>query len=160
MRSHLAWGGFGLLLMAGCSAPSTTTAANPVSCVDAGASHHAYVVVQHLSGAWFERCVGFTDAQIDGQAVMDRSGIQYQARSVSAGKVVCQIDQEPLSFSACFPQKQPYWALFIESGGHWSNAPGGMNDVRLHDGDALGWHYVRADDPAPAPPPLPKPVGS
>lgn len=151
MRSHLAWGALGLLLIAGCSAPKATNTA--VSCTNG--TNHAYVVVQHLSGAWFERCVGFTDAQIDGQAVMDKSGIQYTAQSVSAGKVVCQVDQEPPHFSACFPQKQPYWALFIESNKHWSSAPGGMTDVRLHDGDALGWHYVRADDPAPAPPPLP-----
>jgi hypothetical protein len=47
---------------------------------------------------------------------------------------------------------------FVEVGGVWSSAPRGYADVRLHDGDALGWHYVPASDPAPAPPPLARPV--
>jgi hypothetical protein len=113
------------------------------------------MVVQHMSGAWFERCVGFATASIDGQTVMDQSAIEYQAEPVTSGKVVCQVDLEPKQYSQCFPQNQPYWALFVESGGRWSNASGGFTDVALKDGDALGWHYVNAADPAPAPPPLP-----
>jgi hypothetical protein len=101
-----------------------------------------------------ERCIGFSGAYIDGQAIMDRSGIEYQAKAISSGKVVCQVDLEPSQFDECFPQKRPYWALFIESDGHWSSAPAGYADLQLHDRDALGWHYVQAADLAPAPPPL------
>lgn len=101
-----------------------------------------------------ERCVGFTGASIDGQTVMDRSGIQYETQSISSGKVVCQVDLEPRQYTQCFPQNRPYWALFIESGGHWSSAPGGYTDVQLRDKEAIGWRYVQPGNAAPAPPPL------
>jgi hypothetical protein len=98
--------------------------------------------------------VGFSSAMIDGQTLMDQSGVQYQAHPLSTGKAVCQVDNEPDQVSQCFPPEQPYWALFIETGGKWaSGAAGGFTEAKLYDGDALGWHYVAATDPAPAPPP-------
>ncbi len=161
MRSQLVFCGTVVLLLAACGAPPSNTAgAATVQCADAGAPHHAYVVVQHLSGAWMERCVGFAASSIDGQTAMDRSGIEYQAEPVGSGKVVCQVDQEPAQFSQCFPQNKPYWALFIASGSGWSSANGGYTDVTLRDGQALGWRYVSAVDANPAPPPMPRHVGS
>ena len=160
MFSRFVSGGFGLLLLVVCAPPACAPPASSVSCTDAAAPHHAYVVVQHLSGTSIERCVGFTEPSIDGQTVMDRSGIQYEARPVGSGKVVCQVDLEPSQFTACFPQNQPYWALFVESQGHWSSAPGGYTEIQLRDRDALGWHYVSSGDPAPAPPHMPRQLGS
>ncbi len=144
-----------VLLVAACSSPrATSSAAQVISCTNAGAPHHAYVVVQHLSGASLQRCVGFNGAMIDGQALMDQSGVQYQAHALSAGKAVCQVDNEPAEVSQCFPPQQPYWALFVETGGKWvSGDAGGFTEAKLHDGDALGWHYVAASDRSPAPPP-------
>jgi hypothetical protein len=97
--------------------------------------------------------VGFSSAMIDGQTLMDQSGVQYQAHGLSSDKAVCQVDNEPVQVSQCFPPAQPYWALFVETGGKWAGAAGGFTEVTLHDGDALGWHYVSAADPSPAPPP-------
>jgi len=142
-----------VLLIAACSAPRATSAAQVVSCANSGAPHHAYVIVQHLSGASLQRCVGFDGATIDGQTLMDQSGVEYQAHPLSTGKAVCQVDNEPAQVSQCFPPQQPYWALFVESSGRWANATGGFTEAKLHDGDALGWHYVAAADPSPAPPP-------
>lgn len=122
----------------------------------ANGTHHAYVVVQHLSGSWFDRRVDFTAGEIGGVTLMDRSGIEYGSQSVSSGKVVCQVDNEPATFTACFPQNKPYWALFIRSGGKWTSAPGGVSDVQLHDGEAIGWHYVPSGVTAPSPPPSPR----
>jgi hypothetical protein len=144
-----------VLAVAACSSPrATSSAAQVTSCANAGAPHHAYVVVQHLSGASLQRCVGFSSAIIDGQTLMDQSGVQYQAHPLSTGKAVCQVDNEPDQVSQCFPPEQPYWALFVETGGKWAGAAAGFTELTLRDGDALGWHYVPAADPAPAPPPL------
>ena len=163
MRNHLLTGGIAFLLIAcsaliaACGAPAATSNHQGSSaCSDAGAPHRAYVVVQHQSGATMQSCVGFGGVFIDGQTLMDRSGIQYEAHAVSSGKVVCQVDFEPRQVSQCFPANQPYWALFIESGGKWTSAPGGFTQVQLHDKEAIGWHYVGALDPAPSPPPLAK----
>jgi hypothetical protein len=155
MRTHLVISGFGLaVLLAACGSAATPAVTATKACGDASAPHHAYVVVEHMSGSSLQQCVAFSGDMIGGQTLMDKSGVEYQAKSLSSGKVVCQVDNEPKVFSQCFPQNKPYWALFVESGGVWSSAPGGYADVRLHNGDALGWHYVRAGDPAPAPPPL------
>jgi hypothetical protein len=154
MRDHLLAAGTTLLLVAACGAPVASSTSTSSGCVGASTAHRAYVVVEHQSGATMQRCVGFSDGFIDGQTLMDQSGIQYQAHSNASGKVVCQVDNEPKQFSQCFPSGQPYWALFIESGGKWTSAPAGFTDAKLHDKDALGWHYVGAMDPSPAPPPL------
>jgi hypothetical protein len=134
-------------------------AANPSptsSCVNASAPHHAYVVVEHLSGSSLQACVGFSGDTIDGQTLMDQSDIQFQTQTFSFGKSVCQIDNEPAQFSQCLPANQPYWNLFVETGGAWASAQTGYTDAKLHDKEALGWHYVQPTDPSPAPPPLAK----
>ena len=158
MHRGLVSGGLGLLLLVGCGVQSTCSPppSSKVSCADASAPHHAYVVVEHLSGSWIQACVGFAEVSIDGQKIMDGSGVEYQAQAVRSGKVMCQVDNEPTQYAECFPQNRPYWALFIESKGRWSSAPGGFADVHLGDRDALGWHYVQASDPAPSPPPMPR----
>ncbi len=157
MRIHLVAGITLAVVAAACSSPRASSSAGQFnSCVNSGAAHHAYVVVQHLSGASFQRCVGFDGAEIDGQTLMDQSGIQYEAHPLSSGKAVCQVDHEPQQYSQCFPQNQPYWALFVETNRKWVSAPGGFTDTKLHDGEALGWHYVPANASSPAPPPLPQ----
>jgi hypothetical protein len=140
-----------LVAVAACSPPR---AGSSTGCVNAEAPHRAYVVVQHLSGASFQRCVGFTGPMIDGQTLMDQSGVQYEAHSLNSGRAVCQVDNEPKQFTQCFPQNQPYWALFVETRGAWTSSAGGFTDARLHDTEALGWHYVPSSDPSPGPPPL------
>ena len=156
MRKHLLWASATLaLVIAACGGSTPTSQTTPTSsCANAGAAHHAYVVVQHLSGATVQRCVGFAGDIINGQALMDQSGVEYQAQTFSFGKAVCQVDNEPTSYPKCFPDKQPYWSLFVETGGAWASAANGYTTVNLHDKEALGWHYVQATDPSPAPPPL------
>ena len=166
MRNHLLSGGLALLsiacsalfacsaLLAACGAPiPTSTKSSHVACAGASNPHRAYVVVEHMSGATLQSCVGFGGDFIGGQILMDRSGIQYEAHFISSGKVVCQVDYEPRQLSQCVQANQPYWALFIESGGKWIGAPGDFTDAQLHDNETLGWHYVGAMDPLPAPPP-------
>jgi hypothetical protein len=136
-----------------CGGSSAATASPASTCVNASAPHHAYVVVQHLSGTSLQKCVGFSTSTIDGQTLMDQSGIKYQFQKFSFGSAVCQIDNEPAQYSECFPQNMPYWALFIESNGTWTSAQNGYTQAVLNDKDALGWHYVQATDPSPAPPP-------
>ena len=145
------------LAAAACSSSTPSASATPTpACVNASAPHHAYVVVEHLAGTTVQKCVGFTADSIGGQALMDQSGINFQTQAFSFGKAACAIDNEPVQFTQCLPQNAPYWALFVEAGGAWTTAQTGYTDVTLHDKDALGWHYVQATDPSPAPPPLAK----
>jgi hypothetical protein len=157
-----------IVVVAACEqdAPPATGASSPANtCVNASAPHHAYVVVQHLSTstAPLQRCVGFSGDTIDGQTLMDRSGVEYQAQTFSFGKAVCQVDGEPRQYSKCFADNGPNWALFVATGatgatggtgGTWAAAQTGYTQVTLHDKDALGWVYTA--NASPAPPPLPK----
>lgn len=159
VRINFAAGMMLALFVAACgSRPASTSTGQDVSCVNSAAPHHAYVVVEHLSGSYFQRCVGFSGATIDGQTLMDQSGVEYLAHKLSSGKAVCQVDNEPSQVTQCFPPNQPYWALFLEIQGKWVGATTGITDVNLHDHDALGWHYVSATDSSPAPPPLAQPM--
>jgi hypothetical protein len=158
VQKHLIWASATLaLVFAACGGSSPASQSTPAStCVNASSAHHAYVVVEHLSGTSVQKCVGFAGDTIDGQSLMDQSGVEYQAQTFSFGKAVCQVDNEPVQYSACFPQNKPYWSLFIETNGTWATATNGYTDAKLHDKEALGWHYVQAADPSPAPPPLAK----
>jgi hypothetical protein len=144
-----------LLAVSGCGGTPTTASASPTSsCVNATATHHAYVVVKHLSGTAVQRCVGFAGDTIDAQTLMDQSGIEYQTQTFSFGKAVCQVDSEPTQYTACFATSGPNWSLFVETGGTLMVAQTGYSQVTLHDKEALGWLYTQ--DQSPSPPPLAK----
>jgi hypothetical protein len=135
--------------------PSTSSASPASSCVNATAAHRAYVVVQHSSGTTVQKCIGFAGDTIDGQALMDQSGITFQTQTFSFGKAVCQIDKEPSTYDKCFATSGPNWSLFTESNGAWTVGQTSYAQVTLHDKDALGWRYM-AYETSPSPPPLPK----
>ncbi|MDQ6876811.1 MAG: hypothetical protein M3082_03770 [Candidatus Dormibacteraeota bacterium] len=157
-KQTLVWASATLaLVIAACAGSSPSSQASPASsCVNAGAAHHAYVVVQHQSGTSLQKCVGFAGDTIDGQSLMDQSGVEYQAQTFSFGKGVCQVDNEPSQFSTCFPPNQPTWWAFIETSGAWACAQTAYTAVKLHDKEAIGWRYVQTSDPCPPPPPLAK----
>jgi hypothetical protein len=158
VSSRLIWASASLAIaLAACGGSSTPATAGPAStCVNASTAHRAYVVVEHLSGKSLQKCVGFNGDSVDGQTLMDQSGIEYQTQTFSFGKGVCQVDNEPKQFSECLPKNQPYWSEWVETGGRWAMAQVGYTQVQVHDKEALGWHYVSSTDQSPSPPPLAK----
>jgi hypothetical protein len=157
VRNRLIWASATLaLVIAACGRSPTSSASPAVSCVNASAAHHAYVVVEHLSGTSVQKCVGFAGDTIDGASLMDQSKIAYQSQTFSFGKAVCAIDNEPAQFSECFPKDKPYWSLFLETVSGWIPAPVGYTNIQLHDKEALGWRYVDSSVQNPSPPPLAK----
>jgi hypothetical protein len=161
VRKHLKWASATLAFVTigaitGCGgSPSAATTSPASTCVNASAPHHAYVVVEHMSGTTFQKCVGFSTDTVDGQTLMDQSGIEYQTQTTSFGKAVCEIDKEPAQYSKCLPANAPYWNLFVETGGAWTSAQTGYTAVTLHDKEALGWTYAQYSA-SPALPPLAK----
>ena len=145
-----------VLLASACGGGALSTPGGASACVNAGAPHKAYVVVEHLSGKVVDRCVGFSGAQIPGDQLMKQSGIAYSTQHFSFGDAVCAIDKEPATYDQCLPQNAPYWAVWIEDpGGGWQQPQVGLSDLKLGDGGALGWRYTPATDASPAPPPAP-----
>ncbi len=164
MRKHLMWASATLALTissafgSACGASPSTSSTSPASpaatCVNQSAPHHAYVVVEHGSSSVVQKCVGFSGDTVDGQTLMDQSGIEFQTQTFSFGKAVCQVDNEPAQFSKCFADSGPNWTLFVETSGQWTEAQTGYTQVTLHDKESLGWIYTASQSPSP--PPLPK----
>jgi hypothetical protein len=160
VQRHALWAGATLaLLIAGCGTSQTaaqgSSASATTSCVNPTAAHRAYVVVEHQSGKTVQRCVGFSGSTVDAVGLMKQSRIEYQTQTTSFGLGMCQIDNEPARFSECFPQGQPYWSLWVESGASWTMSQVGVSQVKLRDHQTLGWHFVPQTGPSPAPPPTP-----
>src|SRR2546430_7903682 len=152
MRSGLVVAAFCLLVSVACgsqpTASSNPTAASAsaaafsrITCADIKAPHHAYVVVQHMSGDWMQRCIGFAPRYIDGQTIMDRSGIQYQVQHLDSGKAVCQVDLEPRQYPDCGSSNSPRRAPFIPAQGRGSQPPTRYTDVPPGGGGAVGMRY-------------------
>ncbi len=127
-----------------------------VVCAGTG-PHHAALVVEHADGRLVTRCVAFSAAQITGEQLLARSGIQYATVGFGGfGDAVCQIDGEPASFPAsCWTSTSPYWMLFVaRAGGTWSSSNLGVTSQVFRNGDAEGFRYESQSGPAltPAPP--------
>lgn len=146
---------FGALLMAGCAGSgSGASAAGTCS----GSGPRVEVVVELGNHHVVDRCVSFKGSVIAGETALRRSGIEFATTHTSFGDEVCQVDNEPKSYTVCFPPApQPYWALFLWSGkGPWKSAATGISEVKLKSGQALGWRYVPDQGKAPAPARPPK----
>jgi hypothetical protein len=110
MRNRLIGAVLATMVMTACGTPSAAqpkSAATHITCTDETAPHDAYVVVQHMSGAWLQACVGFDDAYIAGETAIQRSGIEYQVETFGTARVVCQIDLEPANATGCAVRTQP-----------------------------------------------------
>lgn len=148
--------GLVLFVLVACGGGGTNqpAAAGAPTCVNPAAPHRVHVVVQHQSSASTDRCVGFATDKEAGADLMAASGIEFHTQHFSFGDAACAIDGEPASFNTCLPQGAPYWALWTSiAGGAWQMAQTGYVDVRLGDGDALGWRYTPQSETNPSPPP-------
>ncbi|MEO6795716.1 MAG: hypothetical protein ABI401_07775 [Candidatus Dormibacter sp.] len=116
------------------------------------ALHHAALVVEHSGGRLITRCVAFTEDQISGLQLIQRSGLEYRAESFgSLGSAMCQLDHEPTTVPAdCFGSG-PYWQYFHRSASGWGQSAMGAGSSALRDGAMDGWHYAAgASQPPPA----------
>jgi hypothetical protein len=116
------------------------------------AVHRAGLVIEHASGRLVTRCVTFMEDHISGFALIQRSGLSYQAQSYgSMGQAICQFDGEPSPVPANCLGTGPYWQYLHRAGTRWVPSQLGASEWILHDGDMDGWHYTdRAGQSLPA----------
>jgi hypothetical protein len=141
----------GVALGFGVSAARMLPTAAP--CSAATYSGHVSLVVEHGDGRVVGLCIGFDGASITGEQVLQASGVEYATAGYGAlGDAVCQIDDEPASYSSCLPSSGPYWAVFVSrGGGAWQEASSGISTETLASGDAEGFRYDPQNGPDPAP---------
>ena len=118
-----------------------------------GGSSRVEVVVELGNHQVLNRCVGFTGTALAAETILHDSGIEFAIQHFSFGDAVCQVDNQPPTYSDCFGSGQPYWSLFLWTGkGPWKSAQTGVSEVTLKSGDAMGWRYEPASGSAPPPP--------
>jgi len=99
----------------GAGAATLVAADSAGACVNPGAAHKVYVVVQYIGGAVVEKCVGFDAPQLSGDDLMKLSGLTYQTQEFSAGLAVCSIGGEPGQVAACLPRGVAWWFLYVST---------------------------------------------
>jgi hypothetical protein len=126
--------------------------------------HHAGLVVRDAQGRMTYAWVPFAEEQIDGIALLHRSGIPVVTVGFGAlGEGVCSIAGQGCGVAECrrtvcqgSAADAPYWQYFQQDRGDhaiWTWQPLGASSSPVEDGDVFGWSWT-ADDPAlPALPP-------
>jgi hypothetical protein len=119
-------------------------------CAQASSAHHAALVVEHGNGAVIRVCVSFSEAQITGEELLRRSGIEYSTQPYGGnGDAVCQVDNEPAGYTNCF-QDGKFWALFVSrSDGAWAYSSHGVSTAEFGDGDGEGLRYQSQSGSSP-----------
>lgn len=150
---HKLWPG-ALMLGAACILAACTPAS--------GATHHAGLVVIHGDGSVTTACVAFSQEQISGQELLDRSGVDYRLdASNPMGALVCRVGSEGCDFpaQACLCQCSlgqacRYWAYFNRpAGSDWVYAVSGTTGHQVHEGDLDAWVWLQGDETSQSVPP-------
>jgi hypothetical protein len=138
-----------------------------LSPVRAQTSNRVGLVVLHGDGTLITRCVEFSEPEISGYGVLERSGLDVVAAfDPSAGAAVCAIDGQGCAVDACLTCADPdYWSYWHLVDGSWAYSPVGSSVHKVHHGDVEGWLWgagepppVVAFDQICAPPPTDTPL--
>jgi len=118
--------------------------------------NQAGLVVVHSDGRVLTRCVSFSEEQITGLTLLQRSGLSFASASGPLGNTVCALDGEGCPASDCFCECKGtpcvYWAYFLGSPeGGWVYANVGASMRQVHDGDVDAWVW---GDGRQLPPPM------
>lgn len=105
-------------------------------------SNRAALVVRYEDGSAETRCVAFSEAEIRGDELLERSGlapvISSEGSICSIGGLGCGSDD---CFCRCpFPECE-YWAYYHWLDGAWSYSSIGAASRRVSPGDLEGWSW-------------------
>ncbi len=118
----------------------------------AQAGNRVGLAVTHGDGSTITRCISFTEAEISGYDVLQRSGLSLVvAQSGGVGAAICAIDGEGCEAGNCFCQCQGspcvYWSYWHLSQGTWVFSSLGASSHRVRDGDVEGWRWGDGSPP-------------
>jgi hypothetical protein len=109
---------------------------------------HIGLVVDVGDGTTLTRCVAFSEAEISGLDVLERSGLEV----VTSQGAVCAIAGTgcPASDCWCGCQGTPciYWSYWHWLDGAWEYSQTGAAGYMAHDGDVEGWRWGEGATPS------------
>ncbi len=127
----------------------------------AGQLRHAGLVVRDAQGRMTYAWVPFAEEEIDGIALLHRSGIPVVTVGFGAlGEGVCSIAGQGCGVTECrrtvcqgSAADAPYWQYFQQDPGDpavWRWQPLGASSSPVEDGDVFGWSWTAGDPALPA----------
>lgn len=139
-------------LLIGCLLLTLTLVFPPPAPTGAQTGNRVALVVRFDDETVVTRCVTFSEAQISGYEVLDRSGLKIVADFSGMGAAICKIEDTGCSDSNCFCKSPPdYWSYWHLDGEAWVYAQAGASGHQVSDGDVEGWSW----GPAKPPPVIP-----
>lgn len=134
---------------------------NPAPAQAEDAWNHAGLIVRDGDGRITYAWVPFPEHEIDGIALLQRSGIPVVTVGFGAlGEGVCAIGGQGCAVDECrrtvcqaSGANAPYWQLFRQDPADpasWRWLALGGSATRVHDGDILGWSWTGDDPHLPA----------
>ena len=125
--------------------------------------HHAGLVVRDGQGRLTYAWVPFAEEEINGIALLHRSGIPVVTVGFGAlGEGVCSIAGHGCGVAACrrtvcqgSGADAPYWQYFQQDPGDpavWVWQPLGASSTTVENGDVFGWSWTAGDPALPAMP--------
>ncbi len=109
-----------------------------------GGENQAGLVIVQSDGRVVTRCVSFSDPQISGLALLERSGLAFSSDAGPVGARVCSINGDGCPASDCWCQCKgvpcAYWNYYARNpDGSWAYAGIGAAMRQLGNGDVDGW---------------------
>lgn len=139
-----------LILVALAGIPTAGAASPPTRLNGAG------LVIKHGDGRVLYFYIQFSEPQITGEQLLERSGVSLDVTPYSGlGEGICMIDGEGCPSTNCFCKSysvpSDYWRYHtLASNGQWVFRSTGPAERIVHDGDVDGWSWSSTDGDLPA----------
>jgi hypothetical protein len=109
-------------------------------------TNRAALIIRYQDGSIETRCVGFSEPEITGEELLQRSGLAVvMDYNALAGGAVCSIQGQGCSVQDCFCRCQgadcQYWAYYHWVDGGWQYSQLGASGYRVKDGSLDGWSW-------------------
>ena len=124
--------------------PKVAVSANPQEDNQAG------LVIQFGNGDVITRCVSFSEVQITGYQLLERSGLEFEASfDPNLGAFVCSIEGEGCPKNDCQCQVPLYWSYWKMIDGDWVYSVIGVSQATVLPGQIDGWVWGDGSSPPP-----------
>lgn len=121
-------------------------------------SNQAALVVVHGDGRVVKQCVTFTESEISGLELLQRSGLDLSTEAGGSGAAICRIDNEGCTapqpcFCGTLGDEFIYWSYWQQSGESWAYSGLGASNTRIRPGQVDGWVWGPGSPTSGTPPP-------
>ena len=112
--------------------------------------HLAGLVIQDGNGNLTSYCVEFSEEQITGLELLQRSGAAFVASYDTIGAAICKIGETGCPAEDCFCQSPPdYWSYWLMQNSRWVYSFKGAGIRTITNGDMDGWVWGNGRQPPP-----------